>query len=497
MAGADISAESEKEPDASGQLAEIANKLSDQRSQALTYLDGIRVLESLVDLFQKGRLTSEDLSKLSELIKARSKSPNGALTGVSDSTESSLTNFSLPPVRLTRFEEWRGKMKPLDDLAKKYEGLLTSSRFIFSYPRVSVQPAPGFDNGSRSPKLRLSSVPIFDTLQSEDPISELFGKSPLNPETYKPRLDTGAFAAVISVPDYRNANSVEENRDTVELKNGTSSQKLKLPENHLLLAVLLYDPVNHHYILDSGDNRRYLIEDGISTHKIVDRDAIDWSAIADNLSVKFKQADSEDEKNIRIEKSYTSGKIILGQMSPEEPLPSPYKILARCLDAIAEIHPPEKEKGKWLLSTPGRQTNQRNNHIERPEVWEVSAAIEQFRNDNQLDQLFEALEAGKTGHLLHEHLSLSTSIWLYRTVELMEGRVRRDIIPFFDFARTMKDIDKIYPVSPHQTWQPFVDFHKEVARIRVDECYVNQDVLRRKETQAALEKLIVAINDTL
>ena len=87
----------------------------------------------------------------------------------------------------------------MDALARRHEGLLTSSRFIFSYPRVTVQPAPDFVQGSGSAKLRLSSVPSIDDLESEGPLSILFGKSPLNLETYKTRLDTGAFAAVISV----------------------------------------------------------------------------------------------------------------------------------------------------------------------------------------------------------------------------------------------------------------------------------------------------------
>ncbi len=71
MAGADTSADLPENRDASGRLEGIEGGLRDQRRQALRYLDGIRILESLVQLFQQGRLTSEDLSKLSALIKAR------------------------------------------------------------------------------------------------------------------------------------------------------------------------------------------------------------------------------------------------------------------------------------------------------------------------------------------------------------------------------------------------------------------------------------------
>ncbi len=493
MAGADISAGLGESHDASGRLEAIEGGLRDQRRQALTTLEGVRILESLVELFQQGRLTSEDLSNINALITARRKSPDGAPAEVSGSTNLPLTKLSLPPVR-SPFEEWRREMKQLDGLAKEHEVLLTSSRFIFSYPCVSVQAAPGSFNVSGSAKLCLSSVPIFDDLQSEDPISELFGKSPLNPETYKPRLDTGAFLAGILVPDYRSADSEELKWGPVELKNGTSIGKLIIPENHSLLAILEYESKKKHYLLASGDSRDYMINGAIPENRIVKSDRIAWSAIKSYLSNAFGKSSEENEKNIEIEKKYTDSPIILRQRSPEPALPSPYKILAQCLDAIAHTHLERKGNiGRLRLPFSGGQTEQQD---QRPDVWQISSAIEKFRTDNKLEELFQALANGKTGHSLHEHLSLSTSIWLYRTVELLQQRTENKFKSFFAFAGEMKNLDNTYPVSQHQTWQPFRDFYDEVARIRVDEDYADEDA-RRNHARVAVEKLAAAINDTL
>ncbi len=496
MTGADISADSPEKPDALGRLEEIGGSLRDLRTKTLNTLNGVDLLGSLLQLLKDGHLTSEDLSAIRKIVEAHDKSTNRGSTQGSDSTNLPLTKLSLPP-RLTRFEAWREEMKQLDALAKRHEGLLTSSRFIFSYPCVSVQAGPDSVQGSGSAKLRLSSVPIFDAMQSEDPISELFGKSPLNPERYKPRLDAGSFRAGILVPDYRYADLEVLKWDSVALKNGTSSGKLIIPENHLLLGTLEYDSEKQHYLLDSGDRKPYWINGGIPDHRIVRSDTIYWSAIESYLRSTFGRSPEENERNIEIERKYTGGPIILRQKSPEPLLPSPYQILAQCLDAIADTH----LEGNGNIRRPrfpfsGRKTKKHDNLLQRPEVWQISSAIEQFRNDNKLEELFQVLAKGKTGHLLHEHLSLSTSIWLYRTVELMEERTRRTFSPFFYFAQDMEKIDRACPVSQYQKWQPFIGFYQLVAQIRVDGEYADEN-LRLNHARVALKNLTAAINDTL
>ena len=141
--------------------------------------------------------------------------------------------------------------------------------------------------------------------------------------------------------------------------------------------------------------------------------------------------------------------MIMRQKSPEAPLPSPYTILARCLDAIAKTHLQKNERVGWLRlpnSGKSRAVDQQIENVDRPEVWEISASIEQFRKERKLDQLIEALEKAKTGHSLHEHLSLSTSIWLYRTVDLLQSRVENEFQSFFNFDQEMQNIDDSYPV---------------------------------------------------
>ena len=199
---ADISADSKRNPDLSGQLDEIEDSLRGQERKALNILDGVQVLESLVQLFVDGELTSHDLSTIEEIVRYHRQSSNKAPTEELEAADPPLSKLSLPSVRLTRFEAWCLEMKELNDLAILHEGLLTSSRFIFSYPRVSVQAAPGFDNVSGAAKFRLSSVPQLNALESADPLSTLFKGSPLIAGTAIPRLDTGEFRAVISVPDF-------------------------------------------------------------------------------------------------------------------------------------------------------------------------------------------------------------------------------------------------------------------------------------------------------
>lgn len=496
----DISANSAENPYNADQLREIGDRLRGQTRKALNTLDGVQVLESLVQLFEDGKLTSDDLSAMSEIVEARRESSRRAPTDGLQPADTPLSKLSLPSVRLNRFEVWCVEMKELNALAILHEGLLTLSRSFFSYPRVSVQVAPGFDNGPGASKLRLSSVPQMNPLESADPLSTLFERSPLIRETAIPRLDTGAFQAVISVPDYNYQFTADElHRGAVELKNGASAGKVKIPGNHLLLTILRFESDKHQYLLDTGDLRGYWIAGGIPNHRIVNTNSVDWSTFADNLRVGFTQSIAEDEKNIEIAREYPGTRIILRQKSPEAPLPSPYTILARCLDAMAKTHPQKNERVGWLRLPPSeksRPTDQHIGNVERPEVWEIGASIEQFRSERQLDRLIEALEEAKTGHLLHEHLSLTTSIWLYRTVELLQSRVQNTSKSFFDFEREMQNIDNAYPVSQHQTWGPFREFYDEVARIREAEDYPNKRV-RRNHARVVLEKLAAAINDTL
>jgi hypothetical protein len=226
----------------------------------------------------------------------------------------------------------------------------------------------------------------------------------------------------------------------------------------------------------------------------VKSDRIDWSAISSYLSNAFGQSAEDNERNIEIERESTDRAIILRQKSDKTLLPSPFKILAKCLDAIAKAHLERKGYfGPLRLPFSGGQTEQQD---QRPDGWQVSFAIDKFRNDNKLNELFQELEKGKTGHSLHQQLSLSTAIWLYRTVELLQKRAENKFKSFLAFAEEMKNLDSTYPVSQHQTWKPLLDFYDEVSKIRVDEDYAVEEV-RRNHARLAVERLTAAINDTL
>ena len=427
-------------------------------------------------------------------------------SGSSDSTpfcQASLSaNLDLSALRpnCNQFEVWHQHMGVVDLLARQHEAAFGAIEQAFSSLRVIIELPGGLDLHTRKSNLYFSLVPRLDSDECSDPVAELFKGSPIAINTPCARFDAERFRAVFVVPDYRDMTCVTglETSSIQFNKEGSFSDNDLIPEHTFLLGVLDFDTNTHQFMFRSGAEFKFMVENGIPESQFLKTASSDWAAICRGLNASFAESSQESERNFCAELENSGGLIRLHRNCDSIPMPSPYVILARCLDAIAMMprsHNQSDSGGRigLLEALFGQQQPRIAASVDRPKIEEVRPAIEEFRNLYQLETLKSELTSREAERPLKNYLSIQESLWLYRVVGLMTREIDTPHYDFADFERHLDQIDETVPVNPDERCKPFREFHALIQQIRNGEEYVESSN-RRNDCTIALYRLEKGLN---